>query len=156
MVGSGTDSSNAKLAVERAGAPAPKESHDPASSASLSVEQARQEVIDCAESVAFNAVHGDPIETWRVIEKLDTLLATVRAEMQQEVLKADEAKEHWCRGYHEILDVLDELWLWASEQRIHLESDPVPDGLGARVMDVLGGERSSEIVHEQSEQHDKE
>lgn len=32
---------------------------------------------------------------------------------------------------------LTDLWLWASERRTHVDTDPVPDGLGAQVLAAL-------------------
>lgn len=36
------------------------------------------------------------------------------------------------------IEALNDLWIWASEQRTHLDTDPVPDGLGAKVLAALG------------------
>lgn len=36
-----------------------------------------------------------------------------------------------------LLKALNDLWVWASEQRTHLTTDPVPDGLGAEVLEAI-------------------
>lgn len=37
----------------------------------------------------------------------------------------------------ELLEALCDLWLWATESRYHLTTDPVPDGLGAAVLAAI-------------------
>lgn len=54
----------------------------------------------------------------------------------------EEANTNDDRAIH----VLNDLWLWASERRNHLDSDPVPDGLGHRVLSVLAGNQPSTEV----------
>jgi hypothetical protein len=48
-----------------------------------------------------------------------------------------EANAHLIAAAPELYEVLADLWLWASEKRTHLETDPVPDGLGATVLAAL-------------------
>lgn len=37
----------------------------------------------------------------------------------------------------DLLAALTDLWQWATEARTHLDTDPVPDGLGAMVIAAL-------------------
>lgn len=42
-----------------------------------------------------------------------------------------------CDRRSRAVEALEALWEWASEQRTHLTTDPVPDGLGAQVLEAL-------------------
>lgn len=52
-------------------------------------------------------------------------------------LREDTANARLIAAAPDLYEVLNLLWLWASEQRTHLDSDPVPDGLGAKVLNAL-------------------
>lgn len=47
------------------------------------------------------------------------------------------ADAHLIAASPDLYAALADLWLWASEQRTHLDTDPVPDGLGAQVLAAL-------------------
>jgi hypothetical protein len=48
-----------------------------------------------------------------------------------------ETNAHLIAAAPDLLETLNDLWQWASEQRTHLTTDPVPDGLGARVLAAI-------------------
>jgi hypothetical protein len=47
------------------------------------------------------------------------------------------ANAHLIAASPELLAALNDLWIWASEQRIFLGSDPIPDGLGAQTLAAI-------------------
>ena len=107
--------------------------------------EAQQEAADWRQS--FEAANHHVGLLQADVDRLDAQLdvlkpgGTLAWKSNYEVLKAntDRVVADLRAQLAAATQALDVLWQWASEGRTHLDSDPVPDGLGQQVLAALQG-----------------